>query len=280
MFSLSWGCTCLLKNAGTIFSPPDVTSLTQRHFYFDRCLLLGLRGFFPWVKAWTTAPQGAGHPTPHREAGPPSQLGNGLLQLACASSSVPVFVCKGRVCQGQWVSGNTFIHGNCGSGEKNKQGEKFQGNWGKTRTKESGEKGSSQAKGKHMEETLDPSGPWPCAKELDRRLPLLVRLFLGQQCHLLLSNWNIWVALLTEETRKLKSENKIRWNRSAEALFPVGHCHVLQLLFPSLGQTQQPEGPIPATPGWWIRTKGSLQRGVWSSHLFLKFPNMGLGTHR
>ena len=174
-----------------------------------------------------------------------------------------MFVCKGRMCQGQGVSGNTFIHGNRGSGEKNKQGEKFQGNWGKTRTKESGEKGSSQAKGKQMEETLEPLGPCPCGKELDRRPPLLVWLFLGQQCHLLLSNCNIQVGLLTEEMRPENWSSRTRYDGTEmlKHCFRGTLCHLLQLLFSSLGQTQQPQGPIPATPGWWIRAKGSLQGG-------------------
>ena len=60
MLSLNWGCSRLLKNAGTIFSPTQCHLLDpETLFCFDRCLLLGLGGFLPWVKAWTSAPRPA-----------------------------------------------------------------------------------------------------------------------------------------------------------------------------------------------------------------------------
>lgn len=56
-------------------------------------------------------------------------------------------------------------------GEKNKQGEKFQGNRGKTRTKEGGEKGSLWAKGKQMEEALELRGPIPVVRSRTEGCP-------------------------------------------------------------------------------------------------------------
>lgn len=123
-----------------------VTSLTQTLFLFLQMLAAWARSLF--------LNQSLDHKT----------LGNRQSQslLASSKSSIPMLVFKGRVCQGQSVSGNTSIHRNCRSGEKNKQRKRFQGNQGKIWTEESGKERHPYAKGKQMEETRSTRCPRTC----------------------------------------------------------------------------------------------------------------------
>ena len=116
-------------------------------FCFDRCLPLGPEGSFSGSQP--------GHCTSGRSASqvagdrPLSFLGPGH-QCPC------LFPKEGCVRDSKRVeipspTGTVRVG-------KNKHGKTFQGNRGKLRTKESGEKGSSCAKGKQMEETLKPPG--------------------------------------------------------------------------------------------------------------------------
>ena len=138
------------------FPPPNVTFLTQKHYFVltDVCSL-GLEDSFPGSKP------GPAHLAPQWEAGPPSELPTG-----CSSSPVPAhqclcFVCRGREC----VSGTVgwveipLSTGTVGVGKKDKQGEKFQGNWGKTRTKEGGEREARGPRANRWRKHLSFGGP-------------------------------------------------------------------------------------------------------------------------
>lgn len=133
--------------------------------------------FAPWEDSFPGSKPGPQHRREGRQSQPSAASPVSWGQAASAFSHQLI---NARVCfQRKGVSGTVsewkYLHPQelWEWGKKNKQGKTFQGNRGKAQTKESGEEGSSCAKDKQMEETLNYQAPSPCSEELDRGLPLL-----------------------------------------------------------------------------------------------------------
>lgn len=130
--------------------------LTQKHYFVltDVCSL-GLEDSFPRSK-----PGPAPRLTPQWEAGPPSEVAYRLLQLTCASSSVPVFCLQRKTaCQGQWVEWKYLYLQEQWEWGKNKQGKSSRDSQGKTRTKEGGERETCGPRANRWRKHLSFRGP-------------------------------------------------------------------------------------------------------------------------